>query len=276
MSAPTSAFDLAAVDMDGTLLHDDKTLDSAAPSALAEAVGAGRTVALCTGRCVSEIRPYLPQLPMVRYAIAEVGALLYDLREKRVVARHALPREVIDAVVSFVCSEDVMVQGVSTGQAYATASMVPRMAAYNMAPYIPLYEQTATLVPRMTDLLEDPTRTWEKLNLFHRSTQARERTRERLGGLPAVESYSEVTSLEVTPLGIDKGSGIRALCELLGIDASRALAIGDSDNDLAAFRDAGMGVAVANASERALGAADALVSAHGKGGVAEAVRRYLM
>lgn len=254
MSAPTSAFDLAAVDMDGTLLHDDKTLDSAAPSALAEAVGAGRTVALCTGRCVSEIRPYLPQLPMVRYAIAEVGALLYDLREKRVVARHALPREVIDAVVSFVCSEDVMVQGVSAGQAYATASMVPRM----------------------TDLLEDPTRTWEKLNLFHRSTQARERTRERLGGLPAVESYSEVTSLEVTPLGIDKGSGIRALCELLGIGASRALAIGDSDNDLAAFRDAGMGVAVANASERALGAADALVSAHDKGGVAEAVRRYLM
>jgi phosphoglycolate phosphatase (TIGR01487 family) len=60
----------------------------------------------------------------------------------------------------------------------------------------------------------------------------------------------------VKSTAIDKGVGLRAICTELGLDPGTFLAVGDSENDVATFEAAGISVAVANADEAALAAAD--------------------
>jgi hydroxymethylpyrimidine pyrophosphatase-like HAD family hydrolase len=55
----------------------------------------------------------------------------------------------------------------------------------------------------------------------------------------------------------DKGSGLRQLQELLGLERGELMAFGDNDNDVTMLRAAGHSYAMATASERALCAATA-------------------
>ena len=56
--------------------------------------------------------------------------------------------------------------------------------------------------------------------------------------------------------GVEKGDGLEAVAELLGLDPSEFVAVGDSENDVSLFDTAGESYAVANADDRALAAAD--------------------
>jgi phosphoglycolate phosphatase (TIGR01487 family) len=60
----------------------------------------------------------------------------------------------------------------------------------------------------------------------------------------------------VTTPDVNKGRGLRVLADLIGLEPSAFVAIGDSENDLPTFEVAGESYAVANAHDRALAAAD--------------------
>ena len=53
--------------------------------------------------------------------------------------------------------------------------------------------------------------------------------------------------LEVVPHGVNKGSGLRALCSLLDIPVENSVSAGDAENDESMIRAAGIGCAMANA-----------------------------
>jgi hydroxymethylpyrimidine pyrophosphatase-like HAD family hydrolase len=48
------------------------------------------------------------------------------------------------------------------------------------------------------------------------------------------------------------------MCELLGIDPRRSIAVGDYDNDVSMIKAAGLGIAVANAMPSVMAVADAV------------------
>ena len=87
---------------------------------------------------------------------------------------------------------------------------------------------------------------------------------------------TEVASLECTPLGVDKGYGLRALAEVTGIPAEKMIMVGDGDNDLDGLEAAGLAVAVANANDHVKSVSDAVVADNEHWGCAEAIMRYLM
>ena len=59
-------------------------------------------------------------------------------------------------------------------------------------------------------------------------------------------SFSSNRYIEFSPAGVDKGSGLLKLAEMLGVDREDTIAIGDNFNDLSMIRAAGLGVGVAN------------------------------
>lgn len=61
---------------------------------------------------------------------------------------------------------------------------------------------------------------------------------------------------EILPKGVSKGKLVTKLAEILGIDIKKTIAAGDNDNDITMLKAAGIGVAVANASDAAKAAAD--------------------
>ena len=62
-------------------------------------------------------------------------------------------------------------------------------------------------------------------------------------------SYSSNRYIEFNQRGVNKGSGLRKLAELLGVDIRDTIAIGDNYNDISMIRAAGLGIGVANMVE---------------------------
>ncbi|MGA8845306.1 MAG: HAD family hydrolase [Nocardioides sp.] len=62
--------------------------------------------------------------------------------------------------------------------------------------------------------------------------------------------------LDLTPVGVSKASGLEKVCADLGVDAVDVLAIGDGRNDIEMLRWAGRGVAMGQAVQAVLDAAD--------------------
>lgn len=89
-------------------------------------------------------------------------------------------------------------------------------------------------------------------------------------------SFSSHRYLEFNPIGIDKGVGLRELCEALHIDLADTIAIGDNYNDAGMLKVAGLSVAVANAVEDIKQLCDVVTTAdHNEGAVAEVIERFI-
>lgn len=82
---------------------------------------------------------------------------------------------------------------------------------------------------------------------------------------------SEKTLYEILPKGIGKGNAVTMLAKLLQIDDNKTIAVGDYNNDISMFKAAGVGIAVANACEDALAAADCVTVSNDENAIAEII-----
>ena len=98
---------------------------------------------------------------------------------------------------------------------------------------------------------------------------------ERVTGAIAFTHYSDA-AVEITPGGVNKATGIARVCEYLSIGMDQVMAIGDNENDMEMVRQAGVGVAVANALPRLKELADYVCEQNGPDGVVEAIKRYCL
>lgn len=87
---------------------------------------------------------------------------------------------------------------------------------------------------------------------------------------------SHPCNIELNPKGVSKASGLKEVCRRLGIDMSEVVAVGDSLNDLAMIREAGLGVAMGNAQEEVKKAADWTTVTNEEDGVAEVIFKKVL
>ena len=82
---------------------------------------------------------------------------------------------------------------------------------------------------------------------------------------------SEKHLFEILPKGINKGTSISKLCECLGIDINKTVAVGDYNNDIPMFFAAKAGIAVSNACDAALKAADFITVSNDEDAIAQVI-----
>lgn len=85
-------------------------------------------------------------------------------------------------------------------------------------------------------------------------------------------SYGAPDVLDITPPGIDKGTGVARLLAQLGISVSQVIGFGDAPNDLPMFGQLGVAIAVANAHPDVIAAADVITTTVDDDGFARALR----
>lgn len=79
-------YKLVAMDMDGTLLREDKSISDRTKKAIQEARDKGVTVVLATGRPIEGVSRYLEELDMLTekdYVLSYNGALVQKTKNKR-------------------------------------------------------------------------------------------------------------------------------------------------------------------------------------------------
>ena len=93
------AYQLIAVDMDGTLLNSQKEITPRTEAAVTAALARGYHVVMTTGRCYRQIVPYMAQFPAMRYAITSSGAAVADCAQDRIISAQNLPADVAAELV---------------------------------------------------------------------------------------------------------------------------------------------------------------------------------
>ena len=85
-----------------------------------------------------------------------------------------------------------------------------------------------------------------------------------------------IRNIEFSASKATKGYALTELLELLDIDASQAIAFGDSENDISMLQTVGTGVAMANSLKITKEAADAITLSNEEDGVADYLEKILV
>ncbi|MBQ7534579.1 MAG: HAD family phosphatase [Stomatobaculum sp.] len=273
-------YKVIAFDMDGTLLTPDKRISPECMAAIREAEAAGKIVIICSGRSPSELREYMEILPEVHYICSTAGALFYDAWEKRVLSMHhfeqAVAEELIEILLSF---GEAAVSILTVGpQAYTSPPQCDHVDRYLEAEFQPLFSDYMVHVPDLLKVARENPGKVLKFGSYFRSRAEKEEAAKRIEHLA---DYLEITrslgeDIECTLRGINKGTGLRDFNALSGIPLSEIIMVGDSDNDLAALKIAGLSLAMGNGTKEVKEIADAVLPDNAHDGAAWAIRKYLL
>ena len=268
------AIRLAALDVDGTLLAPDNSITPATKEAIREAKAAGIDIGVGTGRAFVEVRDILRQLPEVRYLSCGTGAYALDVWTMETLYECSMPEELGRQAYRAVAQADCMVHFYTGLSVRHSRWCMDHFTDYMEEKMRTLMEQSHIIVDDLDAFVERYHGPVEKLYVTFPNRAEYEKAYEAVRKLPVfLTDGGWAVDLEVMSRDTDKGVALRALAEKLGIAREQVLAMGDSGNDCAMLRYAGVGAAMGNAGEQAKKAADVIAPSNREDGVAWMLRR---
>lgn len=259
MAADDLALRLVASDLDGTLLRTDKTISDRTVAAVAACEAAGITMVLATGRPPRWIGDISDRLGHRGVALCANGAVIYDLDLDRVLSHHTIATEAALEVV-------IRIRRLWPDAVFAVETIDHLGLEPGWPVNFPVPDNTQ--VADATELVRvPPVKLLARLE-GHAVEAALAAATVEMSGLVEVTWSGGSHLLEMSGPGVTKEAALAELALGLGIDASLAVAFGDMPNDIGMLRWAGRGLAVANAHELVLAAADRVVGSNDDDGVA--------
>ena len=263
------------LDLDGTLLNDQKEITPGNRSAIEKALAAGHRVVITTGRPLVSAIEQARRLDLTGlgcYLIAFNGGIIYDLGAKKVIFEKNVPLELVQAVFEEATRRGLHIQTYDERQVLVE----PRCDDEAVRRYCSIILMTYSVVPSVAALTREPAKLLlidfqNKAPLEDFQAWVLERYGDKLDSFFSCEQY-----LEVIPRGMSKGNALLQLAGLLGIPQKNTVAAGDAANDLSMIEAAGVGVAMYNGTEEVKAAADTITTRdNNHDGIAEVIEKYL-
>ena len=265
-------YKLIAIDMDGTLLNDERQISPENYEAIQKARQNGVKIVLASGRPLVGFKRYLEELHLVSeedYVVAFNGAIVQSTGGNQIISKTTLGLE----------------------------------------DYKELYELSKDLKVNIHALTEDTvispkdskyTRLESEINLIHKNIIAVEEVPEDTAILKVMfiddpeiidevvdkipetisDKYTIVRSepffLEFLHKSVNKGTGVAALAEKLNIKQEEVICIGDAGNDMHMVKYAGLGVAMGNAFPELKRAASFITRTNDEHGVAHVINKFIL
>ncbi|MCA1950721.1 MAG: Cof-type HAD-IIB family hydrolase [Treponema sp.] len=264
---------LLALDLDDTLLRDDLTISFHTKNVLKKVEESGVIVMLASGRSPNAMDRYARDLGMHKrpgYLVCNNGTTIIESHTGQVVKEFFLPIEAALAVYDLVDAEGFPVQIYEDGTIYVSrrneyADIDQKLTGQrqvvvdNFRAFLAAGAQKM-VVPGDPALLR-PLETLLKTFIGDRVTIF----------------TSKPYFLEILPPATGKGEALAIVAQMLGIDRTQVMAIGDSMNDESMIRWAGFGVAMANGDPRIKSLAKAVTArTNEEDGVADFVERHII
>lgn len=270
---------LICFDLDGTFLDEKKNIPVRNIKALEAAAAKGVHIVPSSGRTYAGMPDALRALPFIRYVIAANGAIIYDAKEDKVLSRSTIPLELALKFYDHADTLPVVYDCYTEQGGFTSQSMWPLYEKY--IPDAELRKHVIAMrrpVPDLKTYLRETDSELLKMQMFFVDMEARRRQLEMLPGMfPELIFASSIPgNIEVNIAGGSKGQAMSRLCNILGLDISQSMALGDGSNDRDMITNAGIGVAMANADPALLEIADFVTGHCNDAGFAEAVERFVL
>ena len=270
-SVNPSKLRMLAMDLDDTLLRSDQSISFRTKGAIKRADAAGVTIVLASGRIPQAMSPYSRMLGLHKrpgYLVCNNGALIQESHTGAIIHEARLEPLIALAVCDLAGAEGFPVQMYEDNVMY-----VSRQNEYSN------YDQKLTGVRQV---VVENFRTMVGSGCYKLIIPGDPMLLAPLESLMRTYLGTDITLfssrpyfLEILPPETDKGTALSKIAEIAKISADEVLAIGDSMNDEAMIRWAGLGVAMANGDDRIKKIADHVSErSNDEDGVAEVINKF--
>ena len=268
-----SAVRLLALDLDDTLLRSDLTISYHTRNTIKKAEAAGVTVVLASGRVPAAIGQFAELLGMHKrngYLICNNGTTIQESSSGSIVS-------------------DIMIEAKTSLIAFnlADAEGFPVQIYDGDTMYVSRHNEFTSYDQKLTGLRQVVVENFramveggchkllipgDPVLLAHLESLYRTYL-----GSDITLFTSKPYYLELLPAHTDKGTALAKVADLLGIKQEEVLAIGDSMNDEAMIRWAGIGVAMVNGDDRIKNIADMVTEkTNDDDGVARVIEKLIL
>lgn len=264
------------LDLDGTLLNDQREITPGNKTAIDRALAADHKVIIATGRPLISALAQAEELGLTEpgcYVIAFNGGMIYDMGTGSVVYSKSIDKSIVAQVFAEAKRRKIHLQTYDERlvlvEEYYDQDCVDR--------YCKKIGMEYQQIPSISNLKLDPCK------MLAINYEDQEPLREFINwihehvGAHLVAFFSCKEFIEIIPQGLGKGNAIQRLAAILGIPMEDTIAAGDQENDLSMIRDAGLGCAMANAVPAVKAAAD-YITEHDNNhdGIKEIIEKFMV
>ncbi len=260
---------LIALDLDGTLLNEEKRIPDQAVKMIQEARDKGVIVTLASARPLCSMLPYAQQLNLNTPLISLSGAYVTDGKEEGILLRKTMDLARFREMVSIFEEKNYYVK-VYTENRLFVQEAVRETVDYSRifgVPYTAVGRRGLRALEEMPlrmAVFDDPLRiqnAWRILDMWSDSF--------------AVIRDTDL-GLEIVEPTVSKGAALKIICSDLDIPLSNVMAIGNEGSDISMIRAAGVGIAMGNACEELKQCADAVTKTNEECGVGYAIQKFVL
>ena len=270
------------LDLDGTLLNDQKLISPQTKQTLLDLQADGVKVVLASGRPKRGIELFADELRLYEYGgliVSSNGACVTDAVTNETLFEQAIHRDDASAILDHLTNFDVI--PMINDETYMYVNDVFRgMLELNGKPFnIIEYESRGGRFqlreePRLADAIKFPIYkilvAGQPDYLQAHATSLAGPFSGRVTGMFTADMYYEFTDL-----GIDKARALDHVFQDFGISREHVIAFGDGHNDRSIIEYAGIGVAMKNAVEDIKAIANEITLSNNLDGIATVLSRYL-
>ncbi|SDE36870.1 hypothetical protein SAMN02799630_05270 [Paenibacillus sp. UNCCL117] len=262
-------YKMLAIDIDDTLINDEKQVTEGTRLALEAALERDVVVTLATGRMYASARNLAAQLGLNVPLITYQGSLVKNSLDGTVLYERYVPLTAARAIFAYCATHKLHLQTYIDDQLYVQESneKAEAYAALSGIPYLvrPDFATLAETPSLKLLLIDDP----DKLD----------RVAAELRGMLGTEVHitkSKPHFLEIMHVEGTKGHALAHLAQHFGFKLDQVIAVGDSWNDHELLETAGLGVAMANAVDSLKAIADYVTLSNNEDGVKHVVDKFIL
>lgn len=277
--------DLKAIvlDIDGTLLNDEKVITQRTKDKLMLAQKQGIKVVLASGRPTRGILPLAKELELDRYEgflVSYNGSQVYDVKKEEILFEQALSPALANEILDFLSAWDVapmidIEEYMYVKDAYFDIKYELTTGAKSIVQYeVRGGNFKVCEVDNFKEIVKNPV---NKILVGGNPSYLKKHFDEMQAPFKdtTTTAFSAPFYFEYTDRGVDKASALEEIFPRMGISAEDAMAFGDSQNDRSLIQYAGLGVAMGNAVPEILELADATTTTNNEEGIAVFLDRYI-
>jgi len=270
-----------AIDMDGTLLPENKKITESTIRTLETARNKGYDLCICSGRSFRGVYKYEEIRDFISYYICFEGGYIVDNIKKDtpvIINKTSVPKDELFAVIETVLKHGGMLALLCDTYGYCVNCPDEIMKSVSIWGAIPV-KRTETTVKE--DALRDDTFI---VLIYGDEEQIKNITdglpqivRESFDIIKAFLDFSGFHHLVIKAPDINKWKGIEKVLKVKGLKGESVMAFGDWHNDLEMIKNAGIGVAMKNAENEITAVANARTAFNNDNdGVAKFLEQYFL
>ncbi len=262
---------LFAVDIDGTLCMPGQEIPMEVVESLKKCVKSNIKVILSTGKKFTSIQALCEHIGVEGPVITCNGAITLEVGTQKILFSHFLTKTLYRTIISALENDkraniavftehDIVCTSVNLASSLLNSIGEPTTRFVHS-----LLSLSSENVAKVLIAVEDA-KTLRFIYDFYSHQHAH----------TCSITITSNTFIEFMSPNASKGKALLSLAKSYGIMRQNIACIGDSDNDLSMFEIAGLRIAVANATQSVLQAADVVVPPVSEGGVVKAVNNLIL